>query len=465
MGVRLDWEIEDERVADRELSESPRAARRRRTRRMHILLAVLVVGGAVFAIVGGILARLWYVDFEIRRQLRDTVAAETAALRIGDIAAFLYVQRSESDAWMLGQTNTFWQYQQLKQDHTVDLSGNILDMAVDESRGRVLVEEVIDGQRYRQVWFYWRYGDGWRHVPDDVTFWGEQERQTGGNFALEYGDLDKPMADALAPAIARLWEGGCQWLACSAPPPALVVRIIPDPAVGVSWDPEVPGLLRIASPLTGRASEDFPLDMATARQVGTLLSARLLQHAQGGMTPETGTDAAFLHKALQDWLIGRFLGDGGALGSSFMESLARAYGEQAVSLLTHALQPDSSIALLATTLGVPLDALPVDWREFFQWRLALEPFLLNQGDHAGVSRLYDDLAQAEAAALLSDPSASARPVPTVLRVMIGPGSDGASRAWAVVQYPDGSEGPITFRLVDGEWKRSIPDPAYAAVSP
>ena len=71
-----------------------------------------------------------------------------------------------------------------------------------------------------------------------------------------------------------------------------------------------------------------------------------------------------------------------------------------------------------------------------------------------------ELLLAEAQALLADPNAATRTVPTVLRAVVGAGTDGLPRVWAIVQYPDGSEGPITFRLVDGVWKRSVADPAY-----
>ena len=42
------------------------------------------------------------------------------------------------------------------------------------ARGRGCeVEEIIGGVPYGRVWFYWRYDDGWRHVPPDYTFWGD----------------------------------------------------------------------------------------------------------------------------------------------------------------------------------------------------------------------------------------------------------------------------------------------------
>jgi hypothetical protein len=176
------------------------------------------------------------------------------------------------------------------------------------------------------------------------------------------------------------------------------------------------------------------------------------------------TDADFLYSAIEAWLVGRFMDNGGTAGSGFVESLVQVYGEVAVSRLLMALQADSSIAVLESAYSIPLDQLAADWREFFQWRLALEPFLLGQGLGDRFLALYDDLAQQEAQRALADPNAASQPPLTVLNVVTGPGSDGLPRAWAVVQYPDGSQGPITFRLVNGVWLRSAIDPAYDALA-
>lgn len=462
MGVKLDWQVENESVAEG-ATEHPQARRARRARQRRVLLNIIVIVVLVGGAIGAVVARLWYVDSEIERQLRDTVAAEVAALRIGDIAAYLNVQRSESDAWMLGQTDRFWQYQEFKRQAQVELTGNVLAVEVDENRGRVNVEEVIDGQRYQQVWFYWRYADGWRHVPRDVTYWGQPATLDGENFTVEYGAVDSGLVAALQPGLARLWGEGCIWLSCDSTLPHLTMRVIPDPFVGVSWSPDESNVLRVASPLVERALVDEPLPEAIAREVGAALAERIVLHAAAGFVPPVETDAAFVGEAVENWLIGRFLGDGGLLGSSFVESLVVAYGERAAALLVDGMQAGPSIGALSTLFATPLDQLRVDWREFFQWRLALEPYLLAQSNWDAVRALYDDLAQNEAQRLVNTPGAASQPPLTVLRVVVGPGSDGSSRAWAVVQYPDGSEGPVTFRLVDGIWRRSIADAAFASV--
>ncbi len=459
MGIKLDWDVENQPVAAG-AEEAPEFGRARTARRRRTTIAMLLMGLLVAGVVGGVIARLRYVDAEIEQQLRDTVAAEMAALRIGDIAGYLTVQRSESDAWMLGQTDRYWQYQELKRQYDVNLTGAVLDLAIDENRGRVLVEEIIAGQRYQQLWFYWRYADGWRHVPLDVAFWGEAQVASGSGYTIDYGAVDAPLVEALQPGVERLWGQGCTWLACTTPLPALTIQVMPDPVVGVSWSPDEPDVLRVASPLLERIPVETPLLPTVARQIGVLLAERILLQAvpDGGAAP--GTDAAFIRGALQDWLVGRFLAEDGAPGSTFVASLVDAYGERVPGLLAAGVPPDGAISSLALVFSTPLQDLRVDWREFFQWRLALEPFWLAQGNTQALLGLYDELAQDEAWRLISTPGAASQPTLTVLRVVSGPGTDGVPRAWAVVQYPDGSEGPITFRLVDGVWRRSIPDPAF-----
>ena len=134
MGVKLDWEIEAEGAVYNDLGEHPRDRRQRHANRRRAVLAILLIVGLIVGVVGLVAWRLWYVDHTIELQLRDTVSAEMAALRIGDIAAYLNIQRSESNVWMLGQSDQFWAYQQLKQERNVDLSGNILDLQIDQNR-------------------------------------------------------------------------------------------------------------------------------------------------------------------------------------------------------------------------------------------------------------------------------------------------------------------------------------------
>jgi len=87
MGISLDWEIEAERSTVKQAGEDPIA---RRKRRRGCLWFVIVLLGLV-ALIGGAVAlvqwRLRAVDSEIEQLLRNTVEAEVAALRVGDLNA------------------------------------------------------------------------------------------------------------------------------------------------------------------------------------------------------------------------------------------------------------------------------------------------------------------------------------------------------------------------------------------
>ncbi|MCA9911566.1 MAG: hypothetical protein KC519_23085, partial [Anaerolineae bacterium] len=171
MGIRLDWEIESERERLQSAGEDPEAAKRRRRalRRIILFTMLLVTIGACY--VGLVLLRLQQVDEIFRQNLLDTVENEVAAVRIGDRNAYTNIQRSDSEAWLQSQQQLYDDYQALKQQPNLILSGHVLDTQIDGPRARVLVQEIINGAQYARVWFYWRFDDGWRHVPPDYTFW------------------------------------------------------------------------------------------------------------------------------------------------------------------------------------------------------------------------------------------------------------------------------------------------------
>ena len=138
MGIKLDWEIESEQTQAR-AAEDPEARRRRHIARRRLLLPILGLAVALLAASGAVFWRLDQVDNQYRQDLLDTVQIETAALRIGDFAGFMAVQRSASDAFMLDQSRAFEEYQQIKQTHQVELPGTVVDATIDHLRGRVVV--------------------------------------------------------------------------------------------------------------------------------------------------------------------------------------------------------------------------------------------------------------------------------------------------------------------------------------
>src|SRR5262245_17072403 len=104
MGIRLDWEIEAEQAHQaHRAGEDPITARRRRIMRLRVLAFVMLALVFLGAVAGLVIWRLRTVDEEIEQLLRDTVDAEVAALRIGDLTAFLSAQCSATDDWLVAQ--------------------------------------------------------------------------------------------------------------------------------------------------------------------------------------------------------------------------------------------------------------------------------------------------------------------------------------------------------------------------
>ncbi len=451
MGIRLDWEIEAERESRQQSAgEDPDARRRRRRTRLRflvvILLLFLLAGGAAAAV----FLRLRQVEQQIVQVLRDTVAAEVAALRLGDRESFLNMQRSATESWLQQQNATFDRYQSLKQNQDVNLSGRIIDAVVDGSRGRVQLEEIIDGVPYGLVWFYWRYDDGWRHVPPDYTFWGEARTLAAGGVTVRYQTVDQAVAQALAPRVAEWLRLGCAALGC-AQTPSFTVEVIPSASLEARWSPDDPTILELPSPYVSEARLDMPFDTSAQIAAANLIAERLV-----GMNPASHpSDGYYLHQAIISWLVKRFAEI--ETNSFLVSSLAERYGEQAVGRLLLTIQSNPRVSAISTVTGTTLDAAQLDWRDFLTWRLAVEDDLITARDEANFLLLYDTadtLVRDQAYARYSsgDPG---EPL-TVTAAVPQQGANGVPELRAVVvgSDPAVAQEDIRFRLVAGEWKRA-----------
>ena len=474
MGIRLDWQVESEQSRIR-ASEDPAAQRRRQRARRQIMLLLALLVAALGLIGALIMWRLQRVDDQIRRDLLDTVSVEVTALRVGDFANYMAVQRSSSDFFILEQSQRFDDYQTLKASHRVSLTGEVVSATIDNQRARVVLEEIIDGVPYHVVWFYWRYEDGaaspqsgWRHVPDDLTFWGEERTLSGAHVRIAYHDLDEALAQALLPRLDAWWERGCAALGCAAAPPPLRAEIVAERPKAVAWATPDPWLLRISSPLVGRARADLPLAPELQAETVRQLAARLVRYVGGEVTLPVYSDAAWLQGELAGWLAEQ-MDEQSPAASPFIRSLIAQYGPGAPLTLLAALSPQMALddALTALT-GVSMPLLTVDqlnslaWEGFFQWRLALEPQLITQPQHSGAFLALYDLqnvsAASEAALRLESPAYAAQPVPQVVSVTIGRDADSQTYAYAeTTRTEDGvtfSAGTIIWRLSSGTWKRA-----------
>lgn len=454
MGIRLDWEIENERAQTRTLGEDPDAKRQRARalRRLVIVILLLVLLGACAIAV--VMWRLDEVDNQIRQSLVSTVENEVAALRIGDRATFANIQRSDSATWLQMQQDIYDAYQQLKIDANVVLSGRVVDTAIDGARGRVQVEEIVDGVPYARTWFYFRYEDGWRHVPPDYTFWGDARTVAADGVTISYFSVDQPLGDALFGALPGWLETGCGILGCTAP--ALTVEIVPDDTLALGWSPQDNTRLVIPSPFTGATRLDSIFAPGTQLQVASLIAERLVNTAQPAQM-QPNADAAYLKQAVTSWLVERFTGQ--ETNAFVADALAQTYGEAAVGRLLAALTPDASMSVLASAAGVgSLGEMTLDWRDLLTWRLTLETRLIAERNDAAFIALYDT----------SDPVALDRAfqrygagdlgetwVVTGVVAETDANSLPMLRATAFARSSAGDRTEeVLFRLIDDVWKRA-----------
>ncbi len=452
MSIKLDWEIEAEREQIRGAGEDPDARRRRRQTRVRFLLTLVLLLSLIGAGVAAVAVRLRQADWQIEQRLRDTVDAEVAALRLGNRELFLETQRSASDDWTQRQAAEFDRYQNLKITQDIRLTGRIVEAQVDRLRGRIVIEEIVNSVPYGRVWFYWRYDDGWRHVPPDYTFWGELRTIEAEGVTVRYRALDEGAASAIHADLTRWIETACAALRCPAPP-MFTVEIEPDPTLQNGWSAVDSSLLRVRSPFIIAERLDQPFDRGLKLEIARLVVERIVTSTRD-LQPLYPNDAIYLRTAIVNWLIGRFAEID--TGAYLIDSLARTYGDASVGVLLQILAPDSSIAVVATAAGAPsLDSASVDWRDFLTWRLALEGELIASGDAAGMAALYDndEYGQALAASrFAAGVPAEARTVVSVVREVDATGVP-VLRTVVQVGENDATES-IAFRLSGGIWRRA-----------
>lgn len=471
-GIKLDWHVESEQSQTR-ATEDP-AARQRRLHAWRQFLAILAALAIVVgAVVAAILWRLNDIENRIHRDLLDTVDAEITALRIGDLAGFMAIQRSASDAFMLEQSRKYEEYQALKQAGRIQLTGTVIDATIDNQRARVVIEEILDGVPQHVVWFYWRYEDGddsrsgWRRVPDDLTFWGDSNEIAAGAGSVTYHALDEPLARALAERLPAWWGRGCALLSCADVPPVPHIDIVAARPAAVEWASPDGWTLRVTSPLVGRARADVPLPPDLARSIAQQLAARLVRYSTGSTALSAHNDAAWLYDEYARWMAHHMMSQTPSPEQGgFIESLIAAYGPGAPGTVLSALRSTPTLDGVLTALtGIPLAQLSADqlddlaWGSFFQWRLALEPRLLSESHGEAFIGLYDlgdRTAAGEAMLRLESPAYALRPVPVVRSVQITRENQ-QTYAWVGASYMENGysvqDVTILWRWANESWRR------------
>jgi len=464
MGVRLDWEIESDQQSYGS-KEDVKTARRRRGARFRFIVILSIFIGLIALGVTLIRDRADQVTEAEQRQLLDIVDAEVAALRLGDWTAYSRLQRGASaDEWLTIQRERFDAYQALKLESTIQLTGQVLDLEIDGQRGRVHVQEIIDGIPYTRIWFYWRWPDdqnqdnlpdGWRHGPPDYAdFWGDEQTYESDQLTIVHRDVDTPFVAVLATQLETWLQMGCDILTCEQRP-SIAVSIEPNTGLTTQWAQENQSQLRIQSPYVDGTRSDHPFTSDMQIEIASLLAERLVSQQLGG-EPLYPSDAYYLRQAVISWMVGRF-----ALvntNSLLIESLATNYGNQAVGQLVSAMQPASAIDVLSIVTQFPLAQSNLDWRDFLTWRLVLENELVARGDSVNFMNLYDTHTQ-EGINLANTRYSQGEPAEPVVVVLVQTAQsdlDGTARLQVTAEF--GIEGQtrqeaIVFNLVNNIWQR------------
>ncbi|MCY3834215.1 MAG: hypothetical protein OXG85_14475 [Chloroflexi bacterium] len=450
--IRLEWDVESQRI-DGSSRESAAEKRRRRRAALALLALVLLLAASIALGLLFLRQRLLEIERQFAQLLQDTVKAEMAALRIGDLNSFLNIQNTEDANWLAGQQALFQQYGVLKSAGDIDLPGNILDVTIDRDRARVLVQENIKDLPYVRLWFYRRSDEGWRHVAQDLSFWGEGHSLESSALVVRYRDADELFARQVTDALSAWLENGCEILECAGLPP-LSVDIAAEAAHEAAWLDQANMRLLIRSPYLDIARADYPFDGWRQLLVSKLLAERLVDAHTGYLKLSPFHDSHFLRASAIAWLSETFTRlDGGA---TLMRSLAANYGADKIARLLSALTDSGDLSLVEQGINLSLGEADLDWRDFVLWRLNLEAQLMTARRQDEWLSLYDTAD--ESARLTAYERYRLNAPPTEVQVVdasVAIGSDGSARLRASVQAAgDASAEIVLFNLVGGVWKRA-----------
>ncbi|MCY3782127.1 MAG: hypothetical protein OXG78_17570 [Chloroflexi bacterium] len=383
--INFEWNIESQQI-DRSDAEDPQLKLKRRRTLIRFLLLVAILLAAVGIGALAVRQRLIDVQTQFAQLLQDTVKAEVAAIRIGDLGAWLKLQSAVSDEWRRSQMALFRHYEARKAENSIELTGSIVSVQIDDTRARVLVQENIQGLPYLRLWFY-RLSDGsWLHVPPDFSFWGEERQYTPTGARLTYQEVDKQFAIQVGDVIAEWRMRGCNLLNCGALP-TIQIDILPRAAETITWADERSMHLRLRSPYVELARADLPFDGAYRLQVSKLLAKSFVQEHSRLESAIYPNDAVFLLDSAVNWLSEWLVGvDPGA---GLIQSLAQNYGVESVARLLSILSSTDDMSIVREVLPVAIEEADLDWRGFIEWRLQTEAELIAARAEDAWLPLYD----------------------------------------------------------------------------
>lgn len=452
--IQLEWDIESRKI-EKSDGEDPKTkwARRRNLLRLFLLICIMlgiVVAGLVFAD-----NRLREVDAELDQLLRDTVDVEVAALRIGDFDTFMNLQRSATDEWLNTQQSVYRSYESLKATTDLTLTGNVLSTEIQEQRGRAIVEEIIDGVPYARVWFYWRYSDGWRHVPPDYTFWGEDLRIESDPILIRYRAVDEMFAQSVNEKVTGWLTLGCEILQCAATP-QLTIDILTDSPESVMWISEGSSQMLVQSPYVSGARADLPFDVPIQIEVATLVAERLVSTKTSGMEMVYPHDVYQLRQSVISYLVEQFVHV--ETNSFLIESIANQYGIDKVGQLVSLFTPTSDMSMIQQVIPAPIGQANLDWRDIITWRLVTEAELITRRSEAEWLNLYDTTDEAvRVAAYNRFNGAVTGEQQVAIEQQMQTGANGQPQLRIIVRVGSGNtfrDEVVLFNLINNIWKRA-----------
>jgi hypothetical protein len=234
--------------------------------------------------------------------------------------------------------------------------------------------------------------------------------------------------------------------------PLITLQIAPTIGTTPRWDDTEPYTLLVPSAFSSgdRTLIEPIVSQSLENALAGRLAEKLFSHATQNLSVIPNSDAAWLRGAVVEWLTLRFTGRGDSVQSAFVQSIYSRYGATGLSALLQALTPNADIATLGLALRQPLEALPVDWRGFFQWRLTLEREYLKVNNGQAYRNLWENNAESARNAQ-GWQTVALSTLPLVQTVSVG-AENGTSAATVQAQI-NGQTAVLKFRVVNGTWKR------------
>ena len=452
--IRFEWDIESQQI-ERSDGEDPLAKRRRRRNIMRLLLLLALLLAMIALGVLVLRQRLIDVENQFAQRLQDTVKAEVAALRIGDINSWLASQSTENESWIAQQRAMFQQYSDLKATGAIELTGDILAVRIEGERARVMVQENINGLPYSRLWFYRRTASGWLHRAPDPAFWGENMQYQGAGVQVNYRAVDQQFATDLGSALEDWMRRACAVFDCGGLP-AVGVDVTLDTDKLVAWRDELNPRLEILSPYLEIARADRPFDSGYQLRTSQFLAERIVRSHSNFQAAAYPHDAFYLRQAAVDWLAAWLL----RLDQSetLLGSLAQNYGAEAVARLLANLSATDSMSVLQGVIAGPLAQADLDWRDFIEWRLELESELIAARAEEAWLRLYDTSDESARRAAYARFNQNAPPQAyKVIDQRISSSDAGIPQLRVITEAGAASQAQeelLLFNMVNGVWKRA-----------